>query len=123
MKFYCNKKELNNALNVISHSIPSRTTNKILEGILVEIEDNEMLLTTTDTNISIEAELAIESNEDTSFIIPARLFMNIISKLPKERIMFTYSEHKLNIKSGNSESEIICFVTIDWFLNEKLYVI
>ena len=52
MKIYCNRTELNKALNNVSHSVPVRTTSNILEGILVNAEADKMKLTSTDTNIT-----------------------------------------------------------------------
>ena len=52
MKIYCNRTELNKALNNVSHSVPVRTTSNILEGILINAEDNKMKLTSTDTNMT-----------------------------------------------------------------------
>ena len=41
MKIYCNRTELNKALNNVSHSVPVRTTSNILEGILVNVEEGK----------------------------------------------------------------------------------
>ena len=53
MKIYCSRNDLNKALNNVSHSVPVRTTSNILEGILVQVEDNKMSITSTDTNMII----------------------------------------------------------------------
>lgn len=111
MKAYCKKADLNKAINNVSHAIPTRTTSKILEGILVEIKEREMLLTATDTTITIEAMTAVSSDEERSFVVPARLFSSIISKLPEEEVMIEYDgeKEKIKIRSGNSSSELISF--------------
>ena len=59
MKIICKRTELNKALNNVSHSVPVRTTSNILEGILVNVEDNKMKLTSTDTNMTTEQILSI----------------------------------------------------------------
>lgn len=111
MKIYCSRNELNKALNNVSHSIPVRTTSNILEGILVNVADNKMKLTATDTNITIETVINVQCEESCEFVVPARLFAAIISKLPDEDIMldFNNDNNKLNIKCAGSSSEIICF--------------
>ncbi|HHW95189.1 MAG TPA: DNA polymerase III subunit beta [Mogibacterium sp.] len=116
MKFYCRKKDLNKAISNVSHAVPIRTTSKILEGILVEIKDGLMTLTATDTTIIIESDISVQSNENISFVVPARLFSGIISKLPEDEIMMEYSteKEKLGIRSGGTKADIICFNSDDF---------
>ena len=111
MKIYCSRNDLNKALNNVSHSVPTRTTSNILEGILVDVADNKMKLTATDTNITIETNIDVQADGATEFVVPAKLFSAIVNKLPDEDIMLDYSEEsrKLNIKCAGSSSEIICF--------------
>ena len=111
MKIYCNRSELNKALNNVSHSVPTRTTSNILEGILINADNGKMTLTATDTNITIETSLNIQCEGKGEFVVPARLFSAIVSKLTEEEMLLEYSEesNKLNIKSAGSSSEIICF--------------
>ena len=111
MKIYCNRTELNKALNNVSHSVPVRTTSNILEGILINVEDNKMKLTSTDTNMTTETTINVNSDGICEFVVPAKLFSAIIAKLPEEDMMIDYDNErsKINIKSGGSNSEIICF--------------
>ncbi len=60
---------------------------------------------TTETVINVNCEGVCE------FVVPAKLFSAIISKLPEDDMMIDYDNEKskINIKSGGSNSEIICF--------------
>jgi DNA polymerase-3 subunit beta len=111
MKIYCNRTELNKALNNVSHSVPVRTTSSILEGILINVEDNKMKLTSTDTNMTIETVIDVDSEGKCEFVVPAKLFSAIISKLPEEDMMIDHDndKSKINIRCAGSNSEIICF--------------
>ncbi len=111
MKIYCNRTELNKALNNVSHSVPVRTTSNILEGILINIEDNKMKLTSTDTNMTTETVINVNSEGACEFVVPAKLFSAIIAKLPEDDMMidFDAEKSKINIKCAGSNSEIICF--------------
>ena len=121
MKIYCSRTDLNKALSNVSHSVPVRSTSNILEGILVEVSDNMMKLTATDTNITIESVINVQCNENCSFVVPAKLFTAIINKLPEEDIMIDYnpSSVKIMIKCGGSNSELICFRSDEF---PKLYI-
>ena len=63
MKIYCSRNDMNKALANVSHSVPVRSTSNILEGILVEVSDNVMKLTATDTNMTIESSMSEETEE------------------------------------------------------------
>ena len=111
MKIYCNRTELNKALNNVSHSVPVRTTSNILEGILINVSSNSMKLTSTDTNMTTETTISVECEGSCEFVVPAKLFSAIISKLPEEEMYIEYDaeKSKINIRSAGSHSEIICF--------------
>ena len=111
MKIYLSRTELNKALSNVSHSVPVRTTSNILEGILVEVSEGIMKMTATETNITIESSIAVQCTDKCEFVVPAKLFTAIINKLPEEDVMIDYDPDavKINIRSGGSNSEIICF--------------
>jgi len=116
MKIYCNKTELSKALSNVSHSVPVRTTSNILEGILAEVDNGILKLTSTDTNITIESTISVQCNDKFEFVVPAKLFTSIINKLPEEDIMIDYdpSSVKISIRCGGSNSELICFKADDF---------
>lgn len=111
MKIYCNRTDLNKALNNVSHSVPVRTTSNILEGILVNVDNNKMKLTSTDTNMTTETTITVECEGSCEFVVPAKLFSAIIAKLPEEDMFIEHDAEKtkINIKCAGSHSEIICF--------------
>ena len=111
MKMYCSRSELNRALANVSHSVPVRSTSNILEGILVEVSNGFMKLTATDTNITIESSISVQTNDDFAFVVPAKLFTAIVNKLPEEEMMIDFdpASVKIMIRCGGSNSELICF--------------
>ena len=111
MKIYCNRTELNKALANVSHSVPVRSTSNILEGILIEADNNIMKLTSTDTNITIESSINVQCSEKCEFVVPAKLFTAIVNKLPEEDMMIDFNSEsvKISIRCGGSNSELICF--------------
>lgn len=111
MKIYCNKSELYRALNNAIQAVPSRSTSKILEGVLIETKEDEMIITGTDTFMVVESKLSAKCDGIADFVAPAALFANIIGKLPAEDVMMEYDSVKrvLSIQSGRYRSEVICF--------------
>ena len=53
MKFTCSANTLTEALQIVTKALPGRTTNQILEGILVQTDMNEVILTCSDERITI----------------------------------------------------------------------
>ncbi|MFQ3800779.1 DNA polymerase III subunit beta [Staphylococcus equorum] len=100
--------QLNDTLKAIS----PRTTLPILTGIKIEVKNNEVILTGSDSEISIEitipkqvdGEDIIEVAETGSVVLPGRFFVDIIKKLPgKEVKLSTNEQYQTLITSGHSE--------------------
>lgn len=87
MKFTCNQYILSKALNIVSKAVTSRTTIPLLKGILLEATaDGFLKLTATDLDLSIEKKIPISLLEEGSIVVSAKLFNDIIRKLPNEEI-------------------------------------
>ena len=107
MRFTCSKKDIHEKLNLVIKSITNRTTMPILKGILIEAKEEEILIKGTDLEISILSKLKIKNDEVGKIIVNAKLFYEIIRKLPEGNIeFFTDKSKKIHIKNLNSEFEL-----------------
>ena len=97
MKFVCYKDVIIKALNSVVRGVPSKTTMPILEGILIQTNDNEIKLTTYDLEIGIEYKMNCEVKEQGSTVVNAIMFTDIIRKLPDSEINISLSENNLLI--------------------------
>lgn len=111
MKFIIDRnlflKNVNNVLKAIS----SNTAIPILKGIKIDLSENTLTLTGSDTNISIKID--IPKNEDLhiestgSIVLPARFFSEIIKKLPGKDFSFEVKDSfQTKIMSENSDFTI-----------------
>ena len=66
MKIVCYKDKIIKALNSVVKGVASKTTMPILEGILIQTNDNEIKLTTYDLEICIEYIMECEIKEQGS---------------------------------------------------------
>lgn len=108
MKFSCEQSSLVKALNTVSKAITSRTTIPILKGILLSLENNNLTLTASDLEISIEKIITVNGIENGSLVVSAKLFSDIIRKLPNEDIFIEGDENeKTIIKTASSEFTIV----------------
>lgn len=95
MKFICEREKLLKAINSVVKGVASKTTMPILEGILIQTNDNEIKLTTYDLEIGIEYIIESTIEEQGSTVVNAVMFSEIIRKLPDTEISITLNENNL----------------------------
>ena len=95
MKIVCYKDKILKAINSVVKGVASKTTMPILEGILIQTNDNEIKLTTYDLEIGIEYIMECEVKEQGSTVVNAIMFSEIIRKLPDTQIYIFVNEQNL----------------------------
>ena len=95
MKIVCYKDKIIKALNSVLKGVASKTTMPILEGILIQTNDNEIKLTTYDLEIGIEYIMECEIKEQGSTVVNAIMFSEIIRKLPDTEIYISLNDKNL----------------------------
>ena len=111
MKFTINRNLFIENLNNVMRAISSRATIPILSGIKLDLSEDELILTGSDTDISIEIKIPV--NEDLrvestgSIVLQARFFSEIVKRLPGKEFSFEVMESfQTKISSENSEFTI-----------------
>ena len=95
MKIICEKEKLLKAINSVVKGVASKTTMPILEGILIQTNDNEIKLTTYDLEIGIEYIIESKVEKQGNTVVNALMFSEIIRKLPDTEINITLNENNL----------------------------
>lgn len=115
----CEQQVLTKALNIVSRAVSTRTTIPVLKGILLKAYDHKLYLSASDMDISIETNIDAVVEEEGEVVLNARLFSDIIRKLPAGNIFIEEEEDK-NIFIKNSQSEFkIIGMSADEFPNIK----
>lgn len=116
MKLIFKKSTLTNAVNIVMKAVPSKTTMSILECILIDASTNEIKFSANDMELGIETIVEGEILEKGKIAIDAKIFSEIVRKLPDNEItittdnnfqmMITCEKSKFNIpgKSGDDFS-------------------
>lgn len=108
MKFLCHQQILSKALNTVSKAVTSRTTIPILKGILLSAtEDGTLKMVASDLDISIEKTVSVQVYEPGSIVVSAKLFSDIIRKLPNEEIEIEEENNTVTIRCLSSEFSIV----------------
>ena len=107
MKFTCSANTLVEALQVVTKALPGRTTNQILEGILVETDMNEIILTCSDERITIVTRFEAYVKEPGRGVVPGKLFTEIVRRLPDGDIDISMNERFIfTIKGAGNRTNI-----------------
>ena len=108
MKFSCSQQNLAKALNIVSKAVTARTTIPILKGILLKVNENgELTMAASDLDLSIEKKLEVENFEAGETVVQAKLFADIIRKLPNSLVSVELNQGNIIIKCASSEFNII----------------
>ncbi|MGM7684016.1 DNA polymerase III subunit beta [Cytobacillus sp. Hm23] len=112
MKFIIQRDYLLRSVQDVMKAVSSRTTIPILTGIKIVANENGVTLTGSDSDISIESFIPLEHKDleivelvkSGSVVLQARVFSEIVKKLPKESVEIDVQNHFLTIiRSGKAE--------------------
>ena len=106
MKFSCEKALLTSAVSTASRAVAAKSTIPAMEGILIDAGDT-LKLTGYDLSIGIQSTVPAEIIEKGSLVLSARLFGDIIRKMPDDVVTFTTKDLMVNIRCGLSEFNIL----------------
>lgn len=107
MLIICNKNEIYEAVINVSKAVSDKSTIQALEGIKLKLNENILELTGYDLELGIKIELMVKSEDKGEVIINAKLFADIIKKMPTEEIVIDINENlQVNIKGGITEYTI-----------------
>ena len=107
MKISIDKSILVSALDTVSKAAPSgRATLAILEGILLEAQGKQLHFTRNNLDVAIKYTTDCEVLEPGQVVVNAKLFTDIIKKMPDEEIDISTSDNKMEIEAGQTRMEI-----------------
>lgn len=100
MKFTCEKALLVNGLSIASRTVAQKSSIAALEGIYVHAGES-LYLSGYNLETAITVTVQADITETGKCIMPARLFFDIIRKLPDEHVTVTVDDSfKVSIRSG-----------------------
>jgi DNA polymerase-3 subunit beta len=107
MKITINNQEIKKALDDVKGGIENNTNHIILSYVLIEIKNQNLLLTTTNSEIEIKTTNKIKENQEATFTLSLIDLNNILSKLDEnEDIEFLISDKKIILTTKNNKFEL-----------------
>ena len=106
MKFTCDKALLVNAISITSRTVSVKSSIPALEGIHIRA-GMELYLSGYNLETGITVTVQADIAETGSCVMPARLFFDIIRKLPDDVVSFSADGYLVNITCGMSKFNIL----------------
>jgi len=116
LKLTITKNELNQAIQNVAKAISARPTIPILGGIKIDVNHQYVILTASDTDISIQSFIPVEQNgqiiaeidKPGSVVLPAKFVVEIVKKLPSDQVSIEVTQHyQTVIRSGSTEIQMV----------------
>ncbi len=88
MKLTCTQSDLSSNLSLVSRAVPSRPNHPVLANVLLtaDVENQRLELTGFDLSLGIRSSFPAVVETGGSFTLPAKLFNDIVSRLPDGNI-------------------------------------
>lgn len=106
MKLIVTQENLNKALQNVARVASAKTPLPILNNIILKTSKNRLLLAATNLEIAVTHYIGAKVESEGSLTIPARLFSEFITNLPKGNIELETKDNHLSIKLDHYTSTI-----------------
>lgn len=106
MKFSCEKHVLQNAIAIASRATASKSPNTALEGLLISAGEG-VCITGYDLKKAIYTNIEANVGIMGQIVVNARLFGEMIRRMPEGMVFFTADDLNIHVKCGKSEFNFI----------------
>lgn len=103
MKILCSKDTLLSAVNVVQRAVSNKNTQPILQGILMKADQQFLQFAATDLEMGIRCEAPAEVIKEGVAVVPAKIFTEIVRKLPDTTITLEERDKAITIFYYDSE--------------------
>ena len=108
MKFVCDKATLAEAVNNVSPAVSAKSTMMALECVLLRCTGSVLSVIGYNLELGITKDIAVSSAESGAVILNARLFGEIINRMPNTEISMSTDDKLLTvIKGGGAQFTIL----------------
>ena len=99
MKISTDQAHLFSGIQIISTVVPPRATLPILSNVLLAAEQEELILSATDLDISISTRVGVEVMEPGGVTAPARKLLQIVRELPDTKLLLETEGDRISLSS------------------------
>lgn len=106
LKVICTQENLKNALQIASRVISSNNTLPILNNILLETENGQLKISSTNLEIAISTTTRCKVEFEGKLCAPAKILTDLVNSLPNENITLEQIGGELSIKTEHYKTNI-----------------
>ncbi|MCL2054681.1 MAG: DNA polymerase III subunit beta [Oscillospiraceae bacterium] len=115
MKFVCEQSAIHEALSIVSRAVPAKSPISSLEGVKLLLNKDTLELTGYDLELGIKTKIKVESEDCGELILNAKLFCEIIRKMPCGNITVTVNDGMQTlIHCENAEYSVMALSTEEY---------
>ena len=111
MKFIVSSSYLLKQLQVLGGIINNNNTLPILDNFLFDLNQNSLKVSASDLETTITSTLAVESSEEGSVCIPARLLLDTLKTFPEQPLTFTVEDNNTVEISSSSGKYALAYAS------------
>lgn len=106
MRFTIHKSELSKYIGIAQRAISNKSAIQILDGIVFEAGDDELILSSTDLEISINTRVACNVQEKGILVLNSEVIGNIVRKMPNDLITFSGDIEGIKVVCQNTTFDL-----------------
>ena len=103
MKFTCEKDVLDQAFSLAGRAAATRSGSlQVLSGLHLELKKNNLLITGSDIDLTIQVAVDVGGKENGKTVLPAKLPADIMRALPSGQVQVELNDDGVTVSSGRS---------------------
>lgn len=107
VKFRCERDVLAEALSTTSRAATGRGgTHPVLSGLRLDVVGDQLTITGTDREITIQKVVAVGGDADGGTVVPAKLAADIVRALPPGKVEVATTDDDVRITAGRSQFSV-----------------
>lgn len=106
MNAHVSKKQLADALGSVERIVPGRSSNPSLSLVKLELAEGYLTLSGSNLDIDIQAKIAVDSQDQGTWALPAQVFSQVVRALPGELVELSFAETELELQSGSYATKL-----------------
>ncbi len=107
MKFQVNRDVFSEAVSFAVKLLPQRTTLPILSGVLIQANDDGLVLSSFDYEVSSQTEIQADVEEPGTVLVSGRLLAEIAGRLPNAPVRVATEESRISVSCGSASFTLL----------------
>jgi len=107
VKFQVNRDVFSEAVSFAVKLLPQRTTLPILSGILIQANDDGLVLSSFDYEVSSQTEIQADVEEPGTVLVSGRLLAEIAGRLPNAPVRVSTEESRISVTCGSASFTLL----------------